>query len=247
MATRSSPEGDPHWSRPVQGLELTSTPDGALTWNIAGRKMVGPLQGFGQLWQKTYRVRMIGLQTMPQDVVAVWKERLPDLMPDTSRFYPSLVGVKPGEVIVINARVPGLPGGIPVSTGVLVIYSDEEMFTVMTPQGHPLSGFNTFSAYEEDGAIVAQVQGLIRANDPIYEFGFHFMGGFSNEDRLWEHVLLALAAQFGAKGYVQQEQVVLDPRLQWGQAKNIWYNAILRTMMAYPFRQIGRLFRKPPA
>ena len=42
---------------------------------------------------------------------------------------------------------------------------------VMTPEGFPVSGFNTFSVYEEDGDIFAQVQGLERATDPIW-FGY---------------------------------------------------------------------------
>jgi hypothetical protein len=53
-----------------------------------------------------------------------------------------MVGVKPGEVLLINATV----GGMPVYTGVRVIYADEESFTVMIPEGHPESGWNTFSA-----------------------------------------------------------------------------------------------------
>jgi hypothetical protein len=235
-----------NWAKPVISLDGEINRDGAINMNIKGRKVVGPLQGFGQLWQKTYRIRLSGIRVTPQQVVAVWKENLPTFMPATSRFYPSLTGVKPGEVIVINATLPGLPGGIPLSTGVLVIYSDEEMFTVMTPQGHPISGFNTFSAYEENGVVVAQVQGLIRANDPIYEFGFNFMGGFASEDKIWEYVLNSLAAYYGVKGYVQMNQIVLDPRRQWGQAKNIFYNSAIRTMVTSPLRWAGKLFHKPP-
>jgi hypothetical protein len=35
--------------------------------NVQGRREVGALQGFGKLWQKTYRVRLAG-------VVEAWKE-----------------------------------------------------------------------------------------------------------------------------------------------------------------------------
>jgi hypothetical protein len=66
--------------------------------------------------------------------------------------------------------VPGavaLLGGL---SGVMVLYSDEESFTYMTPEGHPFFGWITFSAYEkEDGTTVAQAYLLIRANDPLYE------------------------------------------------------------------------------
>ena len=33
------------------------------------------------------------------------------------------------------------------STGVMVLYADEESFTLMTPQGHMFAGWITFSAH----------------------------------------------------------------------------------------------------
>ncbi len=232
-----------NWAKTEPIIGPVATPEGAVNLNVAGRRLLSPLQGFGQMWKKVYKVRLSGSTATPQEVVAYWKEHLPELMPASSRFYPSVTGVKPGEVILINATLPGLPLNIPVSTGVMVIYSDDESFTVTTPEGHPISGFNTFSAYDEDGATVATVTGLIRANDPIYEFGFHFMGGAAREDALWEHVLISLAAHFGVNGQVQLEQSCIDSRLQWGQAKNVWYNASLRTMLTAPLRWAGRVFK----
>ena len=68
---------------------------------------------------------------------------------------------------------------MPVYTGVRVLYADES-FTVMTPEGHPESGWNTFSAYQdEDGTAAAQIQSLARANEPIYELGFRIVGSTS--------------------------------------------------------------------
>ena len=52
------------------------------------------------------------------------------------------------------------------STGVLVLYADEESFTLMTPQGHTFAGWITFSAWDEGGCTVCQVQSMARANDP---------------------------------------------------------------------------------
>lgn len=46
-------EGD--WAAPTQGLKVSDIPSGALNLNVEGRLVAGPLQGFGQLWQKTYR------------------------------------------------------------------------------------------------------------------------------------------------------------------------------------------------
>lgn len=116
------------------------------------------------------------------------------------------------------------------STGVLVIYADDESFTLMTPQGHVLAGWITFSAYEENGYTVAQAQLLIRANDPLYEIGLLF-GGHRKENVFWQHTLKALAAEFGVDEPVETELICVDPRWQWSQAKNIWYNAAMRTTM----------------
>jgi hypothetical protein len=37
-----------HWARYVETLEGTAGS------NVGGRRVVGPLQGFGKMWQKTY-------------------------------------------------------------------------------------------------------------------------------------------------------------------------------------------------
>jgi hypothetical protein len=94
----------------------------------------------------------------------------------------------------------------------------------MTPQGHPASAWITFSAYEEDGDTIAQIQVLMRANDPIYEAGFRLLGS-RGEDYLWKHTLTSLAAHFDVKAPVLMQQKCLDPKVQWSEAKNVWQNA----------------------
>jgi hypothetical protein len=42
------------WAAPVDRLQVASTPEGVTALNIQGRHAVGALQGFGQLWKKTY-------------------------------------------------------------------------------------------------------------------------------------------------------------------------------------------------
>src|SRR5919112_2077657 len=155
------PRDAAYWAKRVETLEVSEVPEGAANVNVQGRHEVGALQGFGQLWQKTYRVRLTGADVKPEEVVKIWKEHFPEFQPPNSRFYPSMAGVAPGEVLFISASV----GGLPVHTGVRVIYADEESFTVMTPEGHPESGWNTFSAYQEaHGTTVAQIQSLARAD-----------------------------------------------------------------------------------
>ena len=232
------------WAQPVSKLSVKDVPIGATNLNVDGRQLVSPLQGFGQLWQKTYQVRLTGVKTTPQEVVKFLKSHLPDLMPSDSRFYPTLTGVKPGEVVLINATLPGIPGGAPVSTGVMVLYADNESFTLMCPQGHPEAGWNTFSAYEEDGVTVVQIQSLGRANDPIFEFGFRFLGGSGQQERIWHHVLSAVASEHGLAGQVQTQKTLVDPKLQWSEAKNIWHNSVIRTTLYSPIRAVRALFTR---
>src|SRR5215216_3924461 len=164
-----------NWAGHIETLKVAKVPTGAVNINVDGRRVVGPLQGFGALWQKTYQVRLRLPDLMPAEVIRIWKEHFPEFQPPQNRFYPSVAGVAPGEVVLINASLQGLPVG----TGVMVLYADDESFTLMTPQGHPESGWVTFSAFadeEDEGAIVAQVQSMARANDPIYEIGFKLGG-----------------------------------------------------------------------
>jgi hypothetical protein len=95
-----------------------------------------------------------------------------------------------------------------VSTGVLVIYVDDESFSFMTPEGHIFAGMITFSAYtEEGGAVCAQIQALIRANDPLYELGARVGIVHSMEDEHWHTVLTNLAAHFNVQDKVLQVNV----------------------------------------
>ncbi len=231
------------WARPVSRLKVSDIPTGAVKVNVEGRQVVGPLQGFGQLWQKTYRIRLSGANTTPAEIIRTWKENFPNFWPSGNRFYAPLTGLAPGEVAVLDLS---MPGGMKLSTGVMVLYADDESFTLMTPEGHMFSGWITFSAFEEENAIVAQAQALVRANDPLYELGFR-LGGSSQEDRFWESTLRALAGHFGVDGHAQTQVTCVDPRLQWSQAGNIRYNAGIRTMLyriAAPLRWMKGLVRR---
>lgn len=231
-----------NWAKPVEHLKVNNAPGGALNLNVDGRQTLSPLKGFGQLWQKTYQVRLKGAAVLPTEVVRVWKERFPEFQPPENRFYPSVAGVKPGEVVLINAMTPGGP----VSTGVMVMYSDDESFTLMTPQGHPESGWVTFSAFESNGCTVAQVQSLARANDPIYEIAFRLVGS-SLQENIWRHVLASLAKHFAVSATVELTKSCIDPRLQWSEIGNIRHNAQMHTLiytMTSPVRGLLRRGKK---
>ncbi|MCU0487216.1 MAG: hypothetical protein MUC85_14015 [Anaerolineales bacterium] len=239
---------DQNWARPVDRLWVDSLQPGAVNLNVHSRQLTGPLKGFGQMWQKTYRIRLSGVQVTPQQVVKVWKENFPKFWLEGNYFYGPQTGIAPGEVAVLNLAGPynlRAPGDAPViSTGILVIYADDESFSFMTPEGHMFAGFNTFSAFEADGCTVVQIQALIRANDPIYEIGMRLGVIDKTEDNFWHADLKNLAAHFGVDGVVQQSNSLVDPGVQWKYARNIWHNAAIRTAGYYllaPFRWLGGL------
>jgi hypothetical protein len=236
MSEQIGPPRDAHnWARKAEALKVGELPPEALNLNVDGRQVVGPLQGFGQLWQKTYRVCLLGSSATPEQVIATWKAHFPEFQPPRNRFFPSVAGVAPGEVVLINASLQGMP----ISTGVLVLYADEVSFTLMTPEGHPESGWITFSAWDEGGCTVCQVQSMARANDPLYELGF-VLGGSAAQEAIWRHVLTSLAAHHGVNGQpLHFQKQCVDRRLQWAHAKNLWQNAAIRSLLyavARPFR-----------
>ncbi len=243
MSDSSSSNANPEsgWARPVDRLKSPGVPAGAINLNVEGRQLSGLSAGFGQMWQKTYKVRLSGAKASPQEVIQAWKANFPSFWPKGNKLYVPLRGIQPGEVGVINMTVPG---GLKLSTGILVIYADDTSFSFMTPQGHMFAGMITFSAYEEDGATVAQVQVLIRANDPIYELSFRLGFGHQAEDVFWQGTLNNLAAYFGVSGNVVQQNVLVDPRLQWKEARNIWQNAGIRSTLYLPVALVRRLMGK---
>ena len=243
MTTKRAERDGDAWAKPVSHLEVTGVEPGSAGINVAGRRPTSPVHGFGRMWQKTYRVRLEGATASPADVIAVWKRDFPSFWPKGNRFFAPLAGIQPGEVAVLDLT---MPGGLKLSTGVLVLYADEESFTLMTPQGHMFAGWITFSAFADGGVTVAQAHVLMRASDPLYEMGLTF-GGHRQEDRHWEHTLLSLAGAFGVEGEVTTEAVCVDRRRQWSKAGNVWHNAGIRsgmyTAMA-PMRLAARPFRR---
>jgi hypothetical protein len=232
-----------YWAKVTPSLTVGEVPAEAVNRNVTGRRQVSPIQGFGKMWQKTYKVGLGRAAATPQEVIAEWKANFPKFWPPKNSFYGPLTGIAPGDVALLNLT---MPGRLKLSTGVLVLYADDESFTLMTPQGHMFAGWITFSAYDEDGETVAQAQVLMRANDPMYEMGLA-MGGHRSEDRFWEHTLTALAAHFEVEGEVDTQVVCVDKKRQWRNARNLRYNAAMRSAlysMGAPFRAVPRPRRK---
>lgn len=228
------------WAKPVDRLHVGDISPEAINLNVEGRQLTGLVRGFGQMWQKTYKVRLSGSQAEPEQVVAEWKEKFPSFWPEGNRLFVPLTGIKPGEVGVINLTAPG---GMKLSTGIMVIFTDATSFSFMTPEGHMFAGMITFSAYEEEGAPVAQIQVLIRANDPLYELSFRLGVGHKAEDVFWAGTLTNLARHFGVQSpQPTQANVLVDPRVQWREWRNIWNNAGIRSGLYMPVRLVKRLF-----
>ena len=183
--------------------------------------------------------RFEGAAPDPTEVLAVWKREFPTFWPNGARFYAPFAEIAPGEVGLINQDVPGRQI---LSTGIMVIYADEESFTFMTPEGHIFAAWITFSAErDEEGATTARINVLLRASDPFYELML-MTGGHARENRHWVTTLANLAARFGATGSPTFEQIRVDAHRQWRQAGNLRHNAAIRTSL-WQLRHPGRMLR----
>ena len=218
----------------MDGLKVGDISSEATNLNVEGRHLSGPLTGFGQMWQKTYRIRLTGADVTPEQVIKRWKENFPKFWPEGNRFYGD-PGIVPGQVAVLNLAGPGgmtAPGGGPlISTGIMVIYADDESFSFMTPQGHMFAGMITFSAEAEDGEHLRPGTGA----DPRPAIrSTSWAAGWAwctrPRTRSGRTRLTNLAASFGVSGQaVSQQNILVDPKMQLGQSGNIWHNSAIRT------------------
>jgi hypothetical protein len=231
-----------HWATPVDRLSASGV-SGAPVDSVSGKRVAGPLQGFGQLWQKTFTVRLDGSDHTPSAVIATWKDRFPTFWPAGQRFYAPLAGIAPGEVALLDiAPVPGSP--VKLSTGVMVLYADDESFTFMTPEGHTLSAWITFSAYRDGEVTVAQAQALERPSDPFDELAY-LLGGNRMNDRFWRQTLENLARHVGTPTPEVTTQIVcIDRHRQWRYASNLRNSATLRTARRTLTAPVRWIFRR---
>lgn len=227
-----------NWAKPVARLGAVEGRSGALNANVAGRRINAAAGGFGRLFQKTFSVRLEGAAVTPQELIHAWKTRFGEFWPKGQKMFLPATGIAPGEVGLINASIPGTPT---MATGVLVIYADDESFSFMSPEGHPFAGPLTFSAYDDGGVTVVQVQELTRASDPFWELTMMMpVLGERMQNDLWRQTLRNLARSFGVDAAVESQIVCVDKRRQWKNAKNIWQNAGIRSGLSAPFRFLRR-------
>ncbi len=241
MTTMSdeTPRGTQGWAKLVAQLRVADVPEGATNINVDGRRLTSPIQGFGKMWQKTYAVSIPSQVVSPGELIATWKRRFPEFWPPGNRFYGPLTGIEPGDVALLSMT---LPGRMKLSTGVMVLYADEQSFTLMTPQGHMFAGWITFSAAQVGDETIAQAQVLMRASDPIYEIGLA-LGGHRQEDVFWQRTLASLAAHFAHDAIVETTVVCVDRRRQWSRWRNVWQSAAIRST-AYTVTAPARTLRR---
>src|SRR6266571_4955238 len=84
---KTQPRDAAYWAQEFSSFKIERTPTGALNLNVEGRRPLSPLQGFGQMWNKIYRVRLVGASVTPAEVIKTWKENFGQFWPKGNRFY----------------------------------------------------------------------------------------------------------------------------------------------------------------
>jgi hypothetical protein len=234
----AAPRDAQSWAAKVDRLAVDQRA-GVRGTNVAGRRLTGPVQGFGKMWQKTYRME-IGSAIEPAAAIALWRSNFPDFWPKGNRFAGALTGINPGDVALLDLAVGG---GVKLSTGVFVLYADTESFTLMTPQGHMFAGWITFSAESAGDGTVVQAQVLMRASDPIYEIGMT-LGGHRKEDKFWVATLRSLGDRLGVPDApITAGTSCVDKKRQWRHAGSVWHNSMVRSVLQTVAAPVTALIR----
>src|SRR3990172_4319677 len=100
-----TPRDAENWAKPVSKLHVEDVPEGARNL-VEGKQLLSPIQGFGKMWQKPYRVSLAGADVSPTAVIREWKANFPVFWPDGNQFYAPLTGISPGEIALIEAAGP---------------------------------------------------------------------------------------------------------------------------------------------
>jgi hypothetical protein len=202
-------------------------------YNVEGRRVAGPQQGFGRLWQRTTAIT-VGDTVSPEKLIADWRANFGNYWPTTARFHGSLTGIAPGDVAPLETG--------PVTTGILVLYADETSFTFMTPEGHMFAAMITFSADLTEEGTRARIDILLRTSDPVFEAGWFYIR--PTEDRFWADTLRNLAAAHGVQHVeVAQTTECVDRRRIWRNWTNVARNSGIRTVwhgVTAPLRRRSR-------
>ena len=203
-------------------------------WGVTGRRVTGPEQGFGRLWQRTYTCPIGDVRPRRSEAIAEWRAHFGEFWPGRQPVLRRVEGINPGDVAPIAVAAGG---GLKLTTGVLVLYADDESFSFMTPEGHMFAGMITFSAHENAGGTVLQTQVLDPAQRPALRAG-HGRDEADGGPLLGRHHAQP-RQRLGAVGCnVDVTSIVVDRKRLWRNARNIRYNAGVRSVLhlaAAPF------------
>ena len=210
---QGTPRDAGNWAQPVERLHVVGSGPRA---NLEGKRIAGPQQGFGRMWERTFTIP-IGDAATPEALVKSWREDFGSFWPKGGTFYGPLTAIKPGDVAPLEAGIP---------TGILVLYADDTSFSFLTPEGHFINGMITFSAERVSArGTVAQITMLIRMSDPVWEMAWPIVK--SAESRFWPGTLMNLAAAHGvADATVTERTTIVDPNRQWRRWTNVIHNGV---------------------
>jgi anti-anti-sigma factor len=227
------------WAKSVDRLSLSAVPAGAMNINVQGRRPSTPVKGFGRLWEKRYRLRLHTTELEPRQIISLWRSEFAAFWPKGNHLFTSdNASIAPGTTALLNLA---LPGGLVLATGLTVIHADDTSFSFMTACGHILSGWITFSCFQKNDSTFIQVHPLFRAGDPLMELGFR-LGAAAQEDRFWHETLGNLARRLGTHGEAAQQNVLIDPDIQWHRFANLRYSAAIRSSLYMPVYLLKKCF-----
>jgi hypothetical protein len=70
------------------------------------------------------------------------------------------------------------------------------------------------------------------------------LGAGGQEDRFWHQTLGNLAVRLGVRGAIEQRDVLVDDRFQWGEFGNIGLSAPIRSSFYMPFHMLKKALRR---
>jgi hypothetical protein len=221
-----------NWAANVDRLHVSGARQDK-AFNVEGRRVAGPQQGFGRLYDRTFTIDLGNVVT-PEELIKDWRTRFGDFWPKSATFYGSITSIQAGDVAPLTAS------GI--TTGVLVIYADDTSFTYMTPEGHMFAGMITFSARRGESGTVAEIRMLVRPSDPFWVAVWPIGRGM--EGKFWKQTLVNLARSHGVTGVAATEKTVcVDQGILWKNWRNLFHNGAAVTTL----HSIGRPFRRKAA
>ncbi len=217
------------WAKAVDRLHVHESHK-HVAFNLEGRRVAGPHQGFGSLWDRTFAIPL-GDAVGHEALIADWRARFGEFWPKSATFH-AITSIQAGDVAPLTAGA--------VTTGVLVIYADETSFSYMTPEGHMLAAMITFSARTDEGmGTLAEIRMLVRPADPAWQLFWPIVKRM--EARFWKHTLVNLAAAHGVTGVTPTERsVCVDRKWQWRNWTNVFRNGAVISFL----HALGKPFRR---